>query len=327
MPCFFSESAAFSKPLFGGPALGDPTTSSMASFGGKAIGAPTAFAKPSFGSTALGDPTTSSMPSFGGKAIGAPAAFAMLSFGGTALGDPTTSFMPSFGGTAIGAPVAFTKPSFGGTAFGDPTTSFMPSFGGKAIGAPAAFAEPSFGGTAIGAPAAFAEPSFGGTAFGDPVALSKPHESSPKSISNDTAHVVKLPRERLRPDHHESFERATPYLRILYEEFVQNPKVTLQRTSSKERKRSAAASAAIKELDRISGGMQSRELQESHAGGETGPFCIEWEKFGELWHLAFDPPLQSDRQEVEKEVEEKLLNHVEKFVYPYGWAKLPPHYP
>jgi hypothetical protein len=131
----------------------------------------------------------------------------------------------------------------------------------------------------------------------------------------------------LRPDHHESFERATPYLRILYEEFVQNPKVTLQRTFSKERKRSAAATAAIKELDRISGGMQSRELQELHAGGETGPFCIEWEKFGELWHLAFDPPLQSDRQEVEKEVEEKLLNHVERFVYPYGWAKLPPHYP
>lgn len=216
-------------------------------------------------------------------------------------------FMPCF----LSEPAAFSKPPLGGSNFG----------------APAAFSKPSFGGTGFGAPAAFSKPPLGGSNFGEPAAFPKPHESSPKSTSDDTAHVVKLPRERLRPDHHESFERAIPYLRILYEEFVQNPKVTLQRTFSKERKRSAAATAAIKELDRISGGMQSRELQESQAGGETGPFCIEWEKFGELWHLAFDPPLQSDRQEVEKEVEEKLLNHVERFVYPYGWAKLPPHYP
>ncbi|KAJ5284905.1 hypothetical protein N7524_000211 [Penicillium chrysogenum] len=264
---------------------------------------------------------------WGGSNFGEPAALSKPSFGGTAFGAPVAFSKPPLGGSNFGEPVALSKPSFGGTAFGAPVALSKPPLGGSNFGEPAAFSKPSFGSTAFGAPVAFSKPPLGGSNFGEPAAFSKPHESSPKSTSNDTAHVVKLPRERLRPDHHESFERATPYLRILYEEFVQNPKVTLQRTFSKERKRSAAATAAIKELDRISGGMQSRELQESHAGGETGPFCIEWEKFGELWHLAFDPPLQSDRQEVEKEVEEKLLNHVERFVYPYGWAKLPPHYP
>lgn len=232
-------------------------------------------------------------------------------------------FMPCF----FSEPAALSKLSFGGTAFGSPAAYSRPPLGDSNFGDPAAFSKPPLGGSVFDDPKAFSKPSFGGTAFGAPVTFSKPHESSPKSTSNNTAHVVKLARERLRPDHHESFERATPYLRTLYEEFVQNPKVTLQRTFSKERKRSTAATAAIKELDRISGGMQSRELQEKHAGGETGPFCIEWEKFGDIWHLAFDPPLQSDRQEVEKEVQEKLLNHVERFVYPYGWANLPPHYP
>ena len=275
MPCFFSEPAALSRPLFEGSSFGAPVALSKPPLGSSAFGAPVALSKPLLGSSAF-------------------------------------------------APVELSKSPLGSSAFGAPVALSKPPLGGSAFGAPEALSKPPLGSSAF-VPVALSKPPLGGSAFGAPEVFSRPHESSPKSACNNTAHVVKLPRERLRSDHHESFERATPYLRTLYEEFVQNPKVTLQRTFSRERMRSEAANAAIKGLDDISGGMQWREM--SHAGGEKGPSCIYWEKFGEIWELVFNPIPLSDRQEVEKLVEEKLLNLVERFAYPYGWAKLPPHYP
>lgn len=67
-------------------------------------------------------------------------------------------------------------------------------------------------------------------------------------------------------------------------------------------------------------------------GGEPGPLDIKWERFGELLHSVFDLNLprwmdEQGRQEYRKEVEEKLLDHVERSAYLYGWAKLSPYYP
>lgn len=274
---------------------------------------------------------------------GSPAATVMQAFTCPHCFRP--SFLPQGPSTgSLSQQPPFGRPlhsnSFGSSArqFSEPQQGALAPWGD--FGSPQPQPEPTFG-SAFGDPMVFSKPreslampksTFGSTS-GDPTVFPKPRQSLPMSVSNNIAHVATLSRERLRPDHHDSFRRATPHLRTLYEEFVQNPKVILRGALNKETTRSAEATAAIRQLDGISGGMQLRGLQELKDGGEAGPLDINWERFGELWHSMFDDsslPQWMDEQgrlKYRKEAEEKLLDHVERFAYPYGWAKLPPCYP